>query len=393
MKITSERYSSVAITLHWVMALLILFMIWLGQNMENHEARFQLHKSIGITLLVLTIARIVWRINNKPPPLPADIKPYEAKLSKLVQFGFYALMLLIPLGGWLMVSVSPFAVPTVLFETVSWPSLPLERNEGTYELLAFLHGKGATVGFLGLLILHMAGAIKHEIGHETGVLKTILPGRKKDETRKTKGMLPMLLVSLGFFVAVVTLPLFSQDGSTDEPVKSAQDALQPNWSIIDEGKSLSFDFSHDGEKYTGRFENWDAQIEFYEDDLARSRALVEVDLGSAVTGKKLYDDSLKASEWFDVKTSPTATVTLSNFNSGRAPGTYIAEARLGLKNNQVSVAFPFDLQINGDQAKMTGSTTLTRKDTNLGQESDPDAGWVSEEIVVNVKLEAKRKSN
>ena len=121
MESDNRRYSSVAMALHWAMAGLILFMIWLGRNMENHEARFQLHKSIGITLLVLTLIRILWRLYNKPPPLPSDTKPIEAKLSHLVQMGFYALMLLIPLGGWLMVSVSEFRVPTVLFETVSWP--------------------------------------------------------------------------------------------------------------------------------------------------------------------------------------------------------------------------------------------------------------------------------
>lgn len=84
------------------MAVLILFMIWLGHNMHNHEVRFQLHKSIGITLLVLTIARIVWRLYNKPPPLPNDVNPIETKLSKFVQFEFTPL-LAIPLGRWIMV--------------------------------------------------------------------------------------------------------------------------------------------------------------------------------------------------------------------------------------------------------------------------------------------------
>lgn len=171
-----HRYSNVAVTLHWIMAGLIVFMIWLGRNMENHEARFQLHKSIGITLLFLTIARIMWRLYNPPPALPSDVKPLDAKLSRLVQFGFYALMLLIPLGGWIMVSVSEFRVPTVLFGAISWPSLPLPRSKELYEMLAFIHGNGATFGFLGLLFLHVSGAIKHQIGHETGVLRRILPG-------------------------------------------------------------------------------------------------------------------------------------------------------------------------------------------------------------------------
>jgi len=219
-------------------------------------------------------------------------------------------MLLIPLGGWLLVSVSPFAVPTVLFDTVSWPSLPLSRDEGLYKVLAFLHGKGAMIGFLGLLLLHIAGAIKHVISDESGVLKRILPGRKTDTSAETKGLLTTLLLSLGFFLAVAAIPLFSQNGSVAAPVNSVQSSLQPNWDIIDDGKSIRFNFSHDGGDYTGRFESWDAQIEFYEDNLSRSRVQVQIDLASAITGKKLYDDSLKAPEWFDVKTKPKATVTL-----------------------------------------------------------------------------------
>ncbi len=389
MSTSTSRYSGVAITLHWVMAALILFMIWLGHNMEGHEARFQLHKSIGITLLVLTIARIVWRLYNKPPPLPDDVKPIEAKLSKLVQFGFYALMLLIPLGGWVMVSVSPFAVPTVLFETVSWPNLPLARDEGAYKILTFLHGKGATIGFLGLLLLHVAGAVKHEIGHESGVLKRILPGRKAQAPEAPRGIVVTLLASLGFFAAVSAVPLITNNNSA-KTAPSTSISIQPNWTVVEDGKSISFDFSHDGGDYTGRFETWDAQIEFYEDYLAKSQVIVEVDLTSTVTGKKLYDDSLRAAEWFDVKTKPTAKVTLNNFNSARGPGSYLADATLSLKGLNITVPFAFNLAIEGDTATMTGSTTLTRKALQLGQDSDPDADWVSEEIVVNVSLVAEK---
>jgi len=401
----SSRYSGVAITLHWVMAALILFMIWLGHNMEDHETRFQLHKSIGITLLVLTIARIVWRLYNKPPPLPDDVKPLESKLSKFVQFGFYALMLLIPLGGWIMVSVSPFAVPTVLFETVSWPNLPLGRDEGIYDVLAFLHGKGATIGFLGLLVLHVAGAIKHEIGHESGVLKRILPG-SESRAAPIKGVLVTLLTSLGFFVAISAVPLLSANSIVNTPIASENTQLDSpitdseltdavtvnsNWTVQPENSDLTFGFSHDGRDYTGQFENWTAQIEFYEDDLANSKVLVEVDLTSAVTGKKLYDDSLKAAEWFDIKSGTNASVSLSNFNNARAPGTYISDAMLNIKGLNITVPFSFKLEIAGDKATMSGSTTLNRKGLKLGQDSDPNADWVSEEIVVNVGLRARKK--
>jgi len=154
---------------------------------------------------------------------------------------------------------------------------------------------------------------------------------------------------------------------------------------------ISFDFSHDGNDYTGTFETWDAQIEFYPDDLAASRVHVTVDLTSAVTGTKLYDDSLRAREWFDVKTKPTATVILNNFVTARAPGTYLSKASLTLKDITVTVPFSFELLISGDTAVMNGRATLTRKVLDLGQDSDPDAGWVNEEVLVKVSLKAEKK--
>ena len=400
----ASRYSSVAIILHWVLAGLILFMIWLGWNMEENFTRIQLHKSIGITILVLTVARIVWRLFNKPPPLPSDVKPYEAALSKLVQFGFYVLMLAVPLLGWLYVSVNTkFNVPTVLFETVSWPHLPIARDEQLGDTVGYLHGLFGRYGFLALLALHVAGALKHESMDESGVLKRILPGRDKTGAAPSRGLPLTLLASLGFFGAVAAIPLFSGPSTpviekptetaakTETPAETNAPApnipkLQTNWMVIKEDSTLSFDFSHDGDNYSGAFETWDAQIKFFPDDLPASEVYVVVDLTSADTGVKLYNDSLPAGEWFDFKTNTTATVHLTHFR--RARQGYVSEAVLMLKGKPAVVPFRFNLDITGSDAVMNGAAILKRKPLELGQESDPDADWVSEEIVVNVNLKA-----
>lgn len=402
----NSRYSGIAIILHWVLAGLILFMIWLGHNMEENFTRIQLHKSIGITILALTVVRIVWRLMNKPPPLPDDIKPYEATLSKLVQFGFYVLMIAVPLAGWLYVSVNTkFEVPTVLFETVSWPHLPVERNEQLGETVGYLHGLFGRYGFLVLLILHVAGALKHEFMDESGVLKRILPGRGKTSAAPARGLPLTLLASLGFFGVVAAIPLFSgpkapaietsinTTSKTEIPAETRAPApaanipnLQTNWVVFKEDSTLSFDFSHDGNDYTGTFETWDAQVKFFPDDLMTSEVYVVVDLTSADTGVKLYNDSLQAGEWFDFKTSATATVQLTNFR--RARQGYVSEAVLMLKGIPTVVPFRFKLDITGSDAVMTGTAILKRKTLKLGQESDPDADWVSENIVVNVNLRA-----
>ncbi|MGB3627711.1 MAG: cytochrome b/b6 domain-containing protein, partial [Henriciella sp.] len=90
----SSRYSVVAIALHWAIAFAIIGMIFLGWNMEGSEDLYQLHKSIGITILILTIARIIWRLINPVPPLPAEMKPIEKTASHLVHWSFYGLMFL-----------------------------------------------------------------------------------------------------------------------------------------------------------------------------------------------------------------------------------------------------------------------------------------------------------
>ncbi|HBQ49735.1 MAG TPA: nickel-dependent hydrogenase, b-type cytochrome subunit/YceI-like family protein, partial [Hyphomonas atlantica] len=178
MKKVSARYTTVAIILHWVMAALILFMIWLGWNMDGNEARYQLHKSIGITLLFLTVTRILWRAANPPPPLPEEMPAHEKLASHLVHIAFYGLMLILPLAGWVLVSTSKFKVPTVLFGSISWPHLPAPdflRGEIAHTIIETIHSKGAWLLII-LLVLHVAGAVKHEIGGEDGVLKKMLPG-------------------------------------------------------------------------------------------------------------------------------------------------------------------------------------------------------------------------
>ena len=94
----SPRYSAVAIGLHWAIAGMLLGMIWLGWNMHGPDGReiewlFQLHKSIGITILLLTIARVIWRVKNPPPPLPEEMQSWEKTASHAVHMVFYACLL------------------------------------------------------------------------------------------------------------------------------------------------------------------------------------------------------------------------------------------------------------------------------------------------------------
>ncbi|NNE57182.1 MAG: nickel-dependent hydrogenase, b-type cytochrome subunit/YceI-like family protein [Hellea sp.] len=381
-----QRYNHVSITLHWVMAALILFMIWLGLNMEDDQNRYQLHKSIGITLLILTVARIIWRLFNKPPPLPHSVKPIEARLSKLVQFGFYALMLMVPLGGWLLVSISEFRVPTVLYGIISWPSLPLPRSKETAEVVAFIHGNAGKWGFGFLLLLHVVGALKHEIVDKDGVLKRMIPGLgKTDPPAVSKGIFITLFVSIGLFATIALIPVIATSLSAQS---QQHDSISTNWTMLENSGSIHFAGTLESKPFDGEFENWDAQIAFYARDLENSEVLVTVDLASASTGTKIYDDSLIEEEWFDVSSDPTASVRLTNFQA--TPYGFAADAALTLKGQTVSAPFYFTLEIEGDTTTMKGETSFSRTSLSLGQKSYPGGTPMSEEISVSATLSARR---
>lgn len=309
----SRRYTGVAMLLHWVIAILLVGNIFLGWNMHNAEGRpiewlWQLHKSFGITVLFLTIARIIWRLMNPPPPLPDDMKPLEKRASHAVHLGFYAVMLAIPLSGWALVSASPFGVPTVLFGIVSWPHLPylpelsLQTREAVFGPLYQFHSKLAWLTF-GLLALHVIGALKHQFAGEEGVLKRMIPVAL-GPTRKavpSRGLGAMIALVVLAFLAVAAAPLLAdlrQNGATTTLASSG------NWTVVQDQSEIRFSGTHDGSAFSGVFEDWTADITFDPDRLDEAKAVVSIATSSARTGKKLYDDSLVASEWFAVRTFP-----------------------------------------------------------------------------------------
>lgn len=184
---SKTRYGAVAISLHWLIAAAILFMFWLGPFMANLPETderqfplFQLHKSIGLTILVLSLARFIWRLMNLVPDLPAHMPVWERVTARGVHYAFYVLMIAVPLFGWATVSAAPIAVPTMWFGLFEWPhipflaDLPRARKQILEDPLATTHAVLALS--MGLLaVLHVAAALKHHFKDRDDVLKHMLP--------------------------------------------------------------------------------------------------------------------------------------------------------------------------------------------------------------------------
>ncbi len=184
--VKSERYSTVAIVLHWLIAAAIAAQIFLGWRMEDlnglgRSLLLQVHKSVGISILVLTAARLAWRLYKSPPP-HHHLTPVEHHLSHWVHVGFYTALMALPLTGWAMVSLEKSGGMTV-FGGLMWPAFPLltALPGGVQDTLAEVFNNTHSILvwiMLGLLGLHVAGALKHHFISRDPTLSRMAPGVK-----------------------------------------------------------------------------------------------------------------------------------------------------------------------------------------------------------------------
>lgn len=170
-----DRYSAGAIGFHWTIAALVLFNLWLGLFREALPPEWKvmpIHKSVGITILVLTLGRIVWRLTHKPPHLPETMPGWEKAAAKAIHFLFYALLLILPLTGWLMSSNPERQRPFDWFFLFDIPLLP-----ATPAIAALAHGMHERLGWVmaALVVLHVAAALRHHLLLRDRVLARMLP--------------------------------------------------------------------------------------------------------------------------------------------------------------------------------------------------------------------------
>ena len=181
----TTRYGAVAIGLHWLIALGILALIAVGLTMTHAQLSpmakfqlFQLHKSIGITVLFAVVLRALWRLTHRPPPLPDAMPPLERKAAEGAHAALYAFLFFLPLTGWALVSASPFNIPTVLYGVIPWPHLPvlstLEDKAPVEHALKLVHGYAAWL-LIALGLIHAGAALRHHFILRDGILRRMLP--------------------------------------------------------------------------------------------------------------------------------------------------------------------------------------------------------------------------
>lgn len=392
-----RAYSIVSILLHWLIAALIVLQVVLARRMEGRPtpesfAITQLHKSIGISVLILSLARLGWRLANPPTPLPLTIPAWERRLAHATHVAFYLVMIGMPITGWIMVSTSRVVLPTLLFGEVPWPMIP-----GLPELAPAARKVWHTIGQTGhgliikfayvLIALHVAGALKHQFfAADEPVLGRMAPGAVPGRRAEPR----LLLIAL----AAVAVVVFGRLVQPPRPAMAPPPAAAPatpaapvRWIVLPASR-LEFESAWGGQPLGGRFKRWRADIVFSPQALDRSKISVQVDVASVETGDAQRDASLPSGDWFDAENHPKATFTATRFES-QGPGRFVAHGALTLRGVTRPAALPFRLEIVGGQAHATGALKIDRTAFGVGQGQFAATDQIPAAVTVRIDVRAK----
>ena len=427
-----RRYSRGAMLLHWLIAACFAFQIGLGWRMDAPRgpqtfAVFQLHKSIGITILLLTLVRIGWRLSHRPPPFPSDMRPWEKTLAHIVHIAFYVFLLAMPLSGWLIVSSSKVAVPTLLFGTVPWPHIPgVAGLAAPAKATANAIGSNAhgllAYGALLLIALHVLGALKHQLIERSGELARMLPVPRRALSIAALVLVAALagLMALGRTLplrpiarnpapvaappapavpaaAPTPAPIVAQAAepppAPSEPAPDVAASAKPqsaDWTVRSARSSVRFHTAWSQGPIDGRFASWSAKIRFDPAALDASSVTVVIDMGSVKTGVPDTESALPGSDWFAAATHPTATYRATRFRA-RGGTRYEALGTLTLRGVSRPLTLPFTLTIAGDVATMAGTARIDRLIFGVGQGEWQATADLPAAVTVEVAIVADRK--
>ncbi len=444
------RYSKTAMALHWLIAAALAFQFGLGEAFE-HLPRgkllfdtAQFHKSIGITILILTLIRIAVRF-VKPRPAPTGDHGWAERLASLTHIGLYAFMLIAPLSGWLMTTTSKFAIPTYLFNSVPWPDFPMvagmeaASKESLHNAAELVHEVIAKFG-LALFLLHVIGALRHQFllkepliermvpvkralsplvgtalilalagsafalmiaGQQPGMVpaadaKLAVQPSKPDLAAAPSVALPEKEAGLTALAEKLKADEAKEDEVQEEEAKEEKTdpaaipaGTTPRWAVAPGGR-LGFATSWVGAAVDGRFGSWSADIRFNPDALATSKIKVAIDLASVDTGDGERDSTLKGSDFFNTGSAGQAIWTSSNIRkvSGNR---YRADGTLSLRGVSKSIPLVFTLDIKDKQATARGTASLNRLAFGVGQGEYSKTDEIPDAVKVNFSFSARRE--
>ena len=400
---TFQHYGSVAKTFHWLTAILIFaaFPIGLIATDLSHQLLdpnytgpeislnravflFSMHKTLGVTVFFVALARILWAFTQPRPGLLNADNRLEAGLAETVHWLLYGSLVFVPLSGWI------HHAATTGYAPIWWPFgqslFFVPKDAGLSELAGGVHDVLTKVLLISVL-LHIVGAVKHHVIDRDATLRRMLPGQSDAPVppAQTHSIVPPLAALVLAAAALIGGGLAGVYGHGPEAQSEATlETVTSGWQV-QEG-TLSITIQQMGKDVTGSFADWTAAIIFEERDTLGPAGSVEVTVAipsltlGSVTGQAMGAD------YFDAETFPTATYTAEILATENG---YVAEGMLKIRDAIVPADLPFTLDLEGDTAKMTGQMQVDRLDFGIGQ-SVGEEKTLGFDVTIDVALTATR---
>lgn len=389
----TATYDTVTKTFHWLTALLIFTVIPLGAiaNRLPYETNEQLafkaqlfsfHKTLGIIVFAVALARIIWALTRtKPAPLHPDRKA-ETMLAELVHWLLYISLVAVPLTGWIHHAATEGFAPILLPISQDLPLVP--NDESIAKLFAGLHWVWSKI-MVGAILLHVAGALKHQFIDKDITLKRMWFGASPTQAQGAhEGSLVAPLAALVIYAAATGAGAAAgmYAAKTDVAQVSLQD-VSSEWTVTEGNIGLTV--TQLGSPVAGSFEDWTSAITF---DETATGILGTVETTISIGSLKLGSVTNQAlgADFFNAEAFPTA-VFVGNIVADE--DRYLAEGTLTIKGITTPLSLPFTLTIDSDTAEMAGSVTLDRRTFQIGQSMNDESN-LAFAVAVDITLTATR---
>lgn len=394
---TIHSYGSVTKAFHWLTALLILTLLPLGlianrlpyatsAELAVKAQVFSVHKTLGVTLFFVALARIPWAMTQPRPGLLHPDRKWEFFAAHTVHWLLYGALVLVPLSGWIHHAATAGFAPIwgPFGQTLAF--VPL--SEPIAEAAATAHRLFTKV-LMAALALHILGALKHHLIDRDTTLRRMLPGGATEtpppQPRGGGAVLAAALLwglagGTALFIAAASTPPRSTASLLEKPAATG-------WMVRDGTISLSV--TQLGSAVTGGFADWTAAIDFAQAADATGKhghATVTIAMDSVTIGSVTTE--AKDASFFDVANHPTAIFD-ADLIGANGENAYVAQGTLTLRGIALPLTLPFTLTIAGDTATAQGKTTIDRRDfkIGIGQNDEATLGF---DVEVTIALSAGR---
>ena len=354
-----QKYTVVSRLLHWGLAALFIGMLGLGLYMSDLEFSpfsaklYGWHKATGILVLFLVIIRLLWRWTHKVPPLPVDMRAIEKRLARLAHLTLYALMIAMPLSGWLMSSA--FGSKVSIFGFFTMPNIAGKNT----ELAGFFHEAHEVMAYLliALIVVHILGALYHHFVRKDNVLRRML------------FVLPFLV--LGF--------------------TTSTHAADKSWVMQKDDSFIQFTATVNDAPSAGKFTHYTTDLSLDASDLTQTTGKITVSLTEIDADYPMVGTTLQKKDWFHTAKWPDGVFEITKVTAlEKTAQSYRVEGNLTLRETTKPIALTLRVDTQTDDTLVImGEGRLNRLDFGIGQGEWSGTDVLQKDITLEIQATFK----